>query len=69
MEVLLRAKQVAEILNVRPSTIYDLAHRGLIPHIRISQGTRRTLIRFRSTDLEQLLHDRTVPVKKDPRTK
>lgn len=61
MEFLLRAKDVAKILNIRPSTVYDLAHRGILQHVRITQGTRRCLIRFRASDIEQLLRDRTVP--------
>ena len=55
MESLLRAIEVAKILNVRPSTVYDLAHRGVIPHIRIARGSRRSLIRFRHSDLERLI--------------
>lgn len=65
MESLLRATEVARILNIRPSTVYDLAHRGVLRHIRIVQGRRRSLIRFRLSDLEQLLDARTVPAKKD----
>ncbi len=61
METLLRAKDVARILNLRPSTVYDLAHRGVLPYIRIKQGVRRPLIRFRATDIERLLRQRTVP--------
>lgn len=65
MDPLLRAKEVAQILSVRPSTVYELAHRGVIPHIRISQGARRSLIRFRATDIEALLRERTVPPRRD----
>ncbi len=61
MESLLRAKEVAKILNIRPSTVYDLAHRGVLRCVRIAQGTRRSLIRFRPSDLEQLLRERTYP--------
>ena len=60
MDSLLRAQDIARILNVRPSTIYSLVHRGIIPHIRIAQGSRRSLIRFRASDLEELLRERTV---------
>ncbi len=61
MDPLLRAKDVARILDVRPSTVYDLVHRGVLPYIRIKQGARRSLIRFRATDIENLLRERTVP--------
>ena len=59
MEELLRAKQVAQILNVRTSTVYDLVHRGAIRYVRIAQGKRRSLIRFRASDLEEILRQRT----------
>ena len=61
MESLLRAKDVARILNIRPSTVYDLAHRGVLRYVRITQGARRSLIRFRPSDIEQLVRDRTLP--------
>ena len=64
MESLLRAKEVAKILNVRPSTVYDLAHRGVLRHVRIAQGARRSLIRFRASDLEGMIRDRTQPAHK-----
>lgn len=59
METLLRAQEVAKILSVRPSTVYDLAHRGVLRCVRIAQGKRRSLIRFRPSDLERLLKERT----------
>ncbi len=59
MESLLRAADVARLLNIRPSTVYDLAHRGVLPYVRIVQGRRRSLIRFRPSDLEELLRKRT----------
>ncbi len=62
METLLRAKDVAQILNVRPSTVYELAHRGVLPHIRITEGSRRALIRFRPADVELFLKQRSVAV-------
>ena len=61
METLLRAKQVAEILNIRVSTVYALAHRGAIPYVRVAKGSRRPLIRFRASDLEKLLTTHTIP--------
>ena len=65
MENLLRALQVAEILNLRTPTVYQLAYRGLIPHVRISQGSRRALIRFRREDIEKLIEDRSVSSQAD----
>ena len=61
METLLRATEVARILSLRPSTVYSLAHRRILRHVRIAQGARRALIRFRPSDIDQLIHDRTEP--------
>ena len=63
MDALLRADQVARILNVRPSTLYALCYRGVLPYIRLTQGRRRPLLRFRRDDVEKLLRERTVPAK------
>ena len=60
MDALLRAQDVAKILNLRVSTVYELCHRGSIPHVRLSEGMRRALIRFRGEDIEQLVQDGTV---------
>jgi excisionase family DNA binding protein len=56
---LLHARQIAEILNIRLSTVYALCRRGELVHIRLTEGRRRPLIRFRKEDLEKLLRDRT----------
>ena len=61
MEKLLRAEQVAEVLNLRRSTVYSLAHRGLLPCVRLAQGEQRALIRFRPADIQRLIDERTVP--------
>ncbi len=61
MDQLLRADEVARILNVRPSTLYALCYRGVLPYIRLTKSTRRPLLRFRREDVEKLLNDRTVP--------
>lgn len=47
---LLRAKQVAQILNCSVRQVYALRDRGVLPFIRI-QG----MIRFRSEDVEELI--------------
>ncbi len=58
---LLTAKQVAEMLNIRPSTVYALCRRGEIPHIRVTQGSRRALIRFDPEQLQTFLRERRCP--------
>jgi excisionase family DNA binding protein len=60
MERLLRAAEVAQVLNLRPATVYALAHRGVIPHVRLAQGGRRALIRFRAEDLEEFIRTRSI---------
>ena len=56
---LLTARQVAELLNIRISTVYALCRRRDLPHIRLSEGKRRALIRFRRADIEEMLRERT----------
>jgi len=65
METLLTVQQVAELLAVRPSTVYDAVYRGVLPTVRLWEGRRRALVRFRRTDIEEFIRQRaTVP---DPR--
>ena len=63
MESLLRAQEVAKLLGLRPSTVYALVQRGELPHVRIGGGKRRHVIRFRQSDLEVWIQERTVPAK------
>jgi len=60
VEHLLRVTQVAEILNLRPSTIYELCRRGSLPYVRITSGRRRSLIRFRADEIKRLIEERSV---------
>lgn len=59
-DVLLTVHELAKLFRVRPATIYGLCRRGELPHIRIAEGRRRALIRFKRTAIESLLLDRTV---------
>ncbi len=59
-ETLLNANTVARWLGVAVTTVYDQAARGVIPHVRLWKGARRTLIRFRREDVENFLRDRAV---------
>ena len=49
-EPLLDAGQVAELLRLRPSTVYELVRNGQLPCIRIGRH-----LRFTRTDLEARL--------------
>ncbi len=43
---LLTAGEVAKLLNLKPSTIYDAALRGRLPCVRLWTGRRRAVVRF-----------------------
>jgi len=62
-ESLLTAEQVARLLNVKPSTIYDRAYRGDLPVIRLWNGGRRALVRFRRKDILNLVEASICPAR------
>lgn len=53
---LLTAEEVAELLRLAVSTIYDLARTGRLPHLRIGRA-----LRFSRSDLEAHLAERCRP--------
>ncbi len=59
MDPLLRAQAVAQLLDVRPATVYALVDRGVLPHVRLTKGRRRSLIRFRLSEIEAFLEERS----------
>jgi len=60
MEPLVRAAEVAKLLNVQIATVYDLARRGVLPHVRVRDGGSRPLVRFHLDTIEKFLRDRTI---------
>jgi excisionase family DNA binding protein len=60
-ETLLDAQAVARWLGIAVTTVYDQASRGVLPHVRLWKGRRRTLLRFRRAEIEAFLIDRTAP--------
>jgi len=56
---LLTAEEVAERYRVKAATIYQAAAEGRIPCVRLWEGSRRALVRFRESDIEGLIVDRT----------
>ena len=40
MERLITAKQVSELIEVKPSTVYQWVHLGLIPYVKIGKCVR-----------------------------
>ena len=57
---LLTAEEVATRLRIKPATVYQAAAEGRTPHVRLWEGNRRALIRFRAEDIERLIRERTV---------
>jgi len=48
MEKLLTPQEIAEVLGVQPSTIYQWTHQGYIPYIKIGK-----FVRFKEKDVEK----------------
>ena len=58
-EPLLTAHQVARLLNIKVVTVYAAAADGRIPSVRLWEGRRRGLVRFRPADIRALLREPT----------
>jgi len=62
LPTLLCAHEVAQILQLRVSSIYDAVAKGRLPAVKLWQGRRRAVIRFRREDIEQFIErQRTIP--------
>ena len=57
-EPLMRAEEVAELLNIKVQTIYTWAAMDYIPSIRLGMGTKKPAIRFDRSAVVQWLEDR-----------
>jgi len=55
MEKLLTVVQMADHLQVKPSTIYQWTHQGFIPHVKL--GNR---IRFKISQVEKWLEEKSI---------
>lgn len=55
MEKLLTVEEMAEVLGVAVSTIYQWTHQEYIPHIKIGR-----FVRFNRMQVEQWLKNRTI---------
>lgn len=60
-ERLLTAHEVAEILALKVSSIYDAVNKGRLPAVRLWEGRRRAVIRFRAADIQRLIDERSRP--------
>ena len=55
MEKLLTAKQVSEILEVKPKTVYEWVGKKEIPYVKIGR-----LVRFKKSEVFQWIESRTI---------
>ena len=55
MEKLLKVEQVADLLQVSKSTIYDWTHTDYIPHYKLSNG-----VRFRESEIDKWLSKKRI---------
>jgi excisionase family DNA binding protein len=46
MKQLLKVRDVASLLNVRPSTVYQWVSMDYIPHVRLGVGQEKPCVRF-----------------------
>ena len=60
MEQLLRASAVAALLGLKSSSVYQLARDGVLPHVRVAEGRKRAIVRFRAEDIARFIADRVV---------
>lgn len=63
-EQLLTAKEVADLVRLAPSTIFDAASRGDLPCVRLWRGRRKSVVRFRRSDIEELIRRGSPVVRK-----
>lgn len=52
---LLTAEEVGQLLRLRRSTVYQAAEEGRIPCVRLWRGRRKSVVRFRASDIEALI--------------
>ncbi|MCH7946475.1 MAG: helix-turn-helix domain-containing protein [candidate division Zixibacteria bacterium] len=54
MKKLLTLQEVSELLEVKPSTIYQWTHQGFIPHVKLGR-----LLRFKEADIVNWIEKRS----------
>ncbi len=62
-EKLLTSEQVGELLALKPQTVRDAAWRGKIPCVRLWSGKRKTLLRFKPSEISKLIEERSTLVR------
>jgi predicted DNA-binding transcriptional regulator AlpA len=60
LERLLKPSELAEILGLKRSCIYNLLRSGQVPCIAVASGARKLSLRVRPSDLAKWLREREV---------
>lgn len=63
---LLTSEEVAALLKVKAQTVRDAAWRGKLPCVRLWSGKKKTLLRFKRSDIEEFIRRRSIP-SREPR--
>lgn len=58
LEPLMTVAEVAELLSVRPSTVYEWTRTGYIPHVRLGIGKKRPCVRFKKSAIATWLEEK-----------
>ena len=58
----LRADQIAKLLNVKTDTVYKWCARGLIPHYKVEK-----CVRLKLNDVQSFLEDRRIVTARPPK--
>ena len=66
---LLTSEQVAALLQLRPQTVRDAAWRGKLPCVRLWEGRKKSLLRFRRSEILDFIQTRSLPVQDAARAK
>lgn len=53
---LLLPREVAALLRLKVNSVYAAAAAGKLPAVRLWRGRRKSLLRFRRRDIEELIH-------------
>jgi len=66
LDSLLTVSQVAKICRLKRATVYSAVSRNLIPAVVLWKGQRRRVIRFRRSDIEAFIRERSLPACEAP---
>jgi excisionase family DNA binding protein len=56
--LLMTVRQVAEMLSIRPSTVYEWARIRYIPSVQLGSGSRKPCVRFDQVEIDRWLEAR-----------